>query len=171
MRRRYLLFILVILLLILIFWGYQTIQKGEEKIVCLIYPNIFLDEAIKDFAKNYKASSGYSIKFVYVAGMGENGSFVVGVPKMLGKLKDNSLKYDVIMVATHDTLLLEEQKAISSYLNEKAIYMMDKNIGLGVNMLSKYPNQSADLIENIVLEYEQGLLNLPVWERKKILQK
>lgn len=172
MKRRFLLFLLGGLLLTIIFLGWKifpswkSFQNTSEQIACIFYPEIMLEEPLRAFVKDYKASSGFVVKIYYANK--HSGNMLTAIPKMLQKLQSSPERYDVIMLVSNPALQLEEETVIASYIDESTIVKINAYLSLGVNKLSKNRSQAIDLIENIAWEYQQGWLHMPAWQRKKM---
>ncbi len=158
--------ILTILLLVLIFLCI-ILRDRSENIVCLMNSHFFLKEDLNDLAREYKVKSGFSIKYVFPR---EKANAKIYLLQVINMLEKNPEKFDVIMVLTHPTLHLEEQKIVASYFLDEDNYSLalDDYTRLGVNRWSDKPDEALQLIQTIVEEYKQGLLYIPIWERKKI---
>ncbi|MDD4693544.1 MAG: hypothetical protein PHD88_03950 [Firmicutes bacterium] len=166
MKKWFWLLLLVAFCLALLFFGYRFFRDDTNQLVCIFYPGIFVDETIKAFAKDYRASSGYSAKFAYVNKYSEVMN--KAIPKMLERLKSDPERYDVIMLVSNPALQFEEETVIASYIDESTIVKINAYLSFGVNKLSKNRSQAIDLIENIAWEYQQGWLHMPAWERKQM---
>ncbi|MDD2584329.1 MAG: hypothetical protein PHE99_05235 [Bacteroidales bacterium] len=166
MKKWFWLLLLVAFCLALLFFGYRFFRDDTNQLVCILYPEIFIDETIKAFAKDYRASSGYSAKFAYVNKYSEVMN--TAIPKMLEKLKSDPERYDVIMLVSNPNQQFEEEIMIASYIDESTIVKLNDYLSLGVNKLSKNHSQAIDLIEDFAREYKLGWFYKPAWERKKL---
>lgn len=161
----------IVVLLLVFFYVLSSVK--QKQISCLFYP-VFLEEALRDFAKEYKKNTGYEINFVTPNVTNRSFSFNEAIPKMIKLLDKKPDKYDIIMIVSNETLFVEEQNYIQSFLelseNGIEIYSLGNQLGLGINKLSLNKEQSKNLINSLLEENKLGLLTLPAWERRKIKQ-